>query len=128
MVEQEEGQRRHTNNDIWSRVHEQGKSIADLQTGLGKLEARVEGGFAGLSSEVRSVLGAIDRLSQPKPPQDIKGWLGFALTALGILGVIGLLVVTPIQEGQRRIEDRQWNTHGQHSYDRGYSEAYREKQ
>lgn len=118
--------KRHTNNDIWSRIHDQGKQIADLQTGLGKLEARVEGGFQGLSSQMQSVLSAVDRLSMPKPPTDIKGWLALALTILGTLGLIGLLVVKPMQERQDRIEERQWEEMRKLSFEQGYQRALRE--
>lgn len=118
--------KRHTNNDIWSRIHDQGKQIADLQTGLGKLEARVEGGFKGLSSQMQSVLSAVDRLSMPKPPTDIKGWLALALTILGTLGLIGLLVVKPMQERQDRIEERQWEEMRKLSFEQGYQRALRE--
>lgn len=119
--------RRHTNNDIWGRIHEQGKSIADLQTGLGKLEARVEGGFQGLSSQLSSVLSAVDRLSTPKPPTDIKGWLGLALTILGILGLIGLLVVKPMEMRQASHEERIWEQAQESAYDRGYRDAMKDR-
>lgn len=119
--------KRHTNNDIWSRIHDQGKQIADLQTGLGKLEARVEGGFQALSSQMQSVLSAVDRLSMPKPPTDVKGWLGIGLTILGTLGLIGLLVVNPIRDNQTLREQRQWEIHGQQQYDRGYHDATRSR-
>lgn len=129
MAEHDAGNpRRHTNNDIWSRIHDQGKQIADLQTGLGKLEARVEGGFQGLSSQLQSVLGAVDRLSMPKPPTDIKGWLGLALTILGTLGLIGLLVVKPMEHRQALHEERLWKMSDEAAYERGYHDATRGRQ
>lgn len=128
MTENDAGNpRRHTNNDIWSRIHDQGKQIADLQTGLGKLEARVEGGFQALSSQMQSVLSAVDRLSIPKPPTDIKGWLALALTILGTLGLIGLLVVKPMQERQALHEERLWQQGLEASYERGYHDATRSR-
>lgn len=118
--------KRHTNNDIWGRIHDQGKSIADLQMGMAKLEARVEGGFQGLSGQMHTVLNAIDRLSAPKPPTDIKGWLGLAITVLGTLGLIGLLVIKPLEHRAETAELRQWE-HMQDSAKRaGYQEALRD--
>lgn len=118
--------KRHTNNDIWGRIHDQGKQIADLQTALGKLEARVEGGFQGLSAQLQSVLGAVDRLSVPPPRPDLRGWLALALTILGVLAAIGLLVVQPTQQRQDRIEERQWEEMRKLSFEQGYQRALRE--
>lgn len=127
MREEEDSVKRHTNNDIWGRIHDQGKQIADLQTGLGKLESRVEGGFASLSGQMSTVLSAIDRLSVPKPPPDIKGWIALAVTLATTLGLIGLLVVTPMQHGDKVRDERQWELMQNQAYERGYLDAHRKR-
>lgn len=121
--------KRHTNNDIWSqihdqgkRIHDQGKQIAGLQTGLGKLESRVEGGFSGLSSQIQGVLTQIQRID--RPPDTLRQ-ASLILTGLVVLGSIALLVIVPMQERQRLSEERQWEIHGQQQYERGYQDATR---
>lgn len=124
MAENDAGNpRRHTNNDIWSRIHDQGKQIADLQTGLGKLEARVEGGFSGLSSQIQSVLAHIQRID--RPPDTLRQ-ASLILTGLVVLGSIALLVIVPMQERQRLSEERQWRIMQEQSYHAGQADARRE--
>lgn len=107
----------HSTEAIWNRVNEQQKSIGEIQANVASLAQRVEGGFS-------AVMAAIERIDKPA---DTKGWVGLIAGLVLVLGSIGLLVVSPMQQESIKQDHRQWEMNIQLQYERGYQQALRDR-
>jgi hypothetical protein len=86
---------RHSLNDVWGAIGKQSDDIANIRAGQAALEARVTHGFTGISQQIE---GLFNRVNQPVPQPDVKGWIAIAVSLVLALGAIGWSNLRPVKE------------------------------